>query len=143
MSDIKDIAFLGLVAASLDKAGLHLHAKGIRELAHRLAAPVERSELERLRDQNDALRDALAESVHVTKLPVERSEDPTAVAPEVQMLRNAIGCLEHYKRQAANEQDFAQAADLRGGQFRLERILAERFMPTSSGRQQDFSPEKA
>lgn len=49
------------------------------------------------------------------------------VAPEVRLIREAIGCLGYYKDEAAREQLFQEAADLRGGQFRLERILATRF----------------
>lgn len=47
-------------------------------------------------------------------------------APDTtERLRIAIGVLDEWKIVAVEQQDFQQAADLRAGQFRLERILKE------------------
>lgn len=72
------------------------------------------------------------------------AERTTDAVTDAQRIKNALGILDHYKTQAANDQRFAEAADLRSGQFRLERILAERFVDgrtMRSGLSQDLPTE--
>jgi hypothetical protein len=70
-------------------------------------------------------------------------ESPSELtAPSEDEIRAAIRVLEWVKRDAVDAQNYAQAADLRGGQFRLERLLpalssVEQPIPTEGEQTQE------